>query len=157
MPGSQTRRDVERLAGMQRGSATHGESLAARELAGMLAARGLQPTLESELAVGGFWQSTGLAAAAGALAGAVGGRARGAGAAAAAIAAGLMADDVDNGAHLLRRMLVKRETTNVIAWAGDAEATETVVLVAHHDAAHTGLLFHPGLIPRLSRLAPGWY
>jgi len=34
----------------------------------MLAARGLQPTLESELAVGGFWQSTGLAAAAGALA-----------------------------------------------------------------------------------------
>lgn len=157
MPGSQTRRDVERLAGMQRGSATHGESLAARELAGMLAARGLQPTLESELAVGGFWQSTGLAAAAGALAGAVGGRARGAGAAAAAIAAGLMADDVDNGAHLLRRMLVKRETTNVIAWAGDAEATETVVLVAHHDAAHTGLLFHPGLIPLLSRLAPGWY
>lgn len=157
MPGSQTRRDVERLTGMQRGSATHGETLAARELAGMLAERGLKPTLESELAVGGFWQSTGLAAAAGALAGSVGGRARRACTVAGALAAALMADDVDNGAHLLRRVLVKRETTNVLAWAGDENASETVVLVAHHDAAHTGLLFHPGLVPLVSRLAPGWY
>jgi len=32
-----------------------------------------------------------------------------------------------------------------------------VILVAHHDAAHTGLIFHPGLIPLVNRLAPGWY
>jgi Zn-dependent M28 family amino/carboxypeptidase len=31
------------------------------------------------------------------------------------------------------------------------------VLVAHHDAAHTGLLFHPGLVPLVNRIAPGWY
>jgi hypothetical protein len=38
----------------------------------------------------------------------------------------------------------------VIAEAGDREADRTVVLVAHHDAAHTGLVFHPAL----GRLAP---
>jgi hypothetical protein len=45
----------------------------------------------------------------------------------------------------------------VLASAGDESARETVVIVAHHDAAHTGLLFHPGLVPLVSRLAPGWY
>ena len=69
----------------------------------------------------------------------------------------MIADDVDNGAHLLRRVLPQRRTTNVLAWAGDPSARETVVLVAHHDAAHTGLLFHPGLVPLVNRLAPGWY
>jgi len=69
----------------------------------------------------------------------------------------LMADDVDNGAHLLRRALPHRATTNVLAWAGDPHARETVVIVAHHDAAHTGLLFHPGLVPLVNRIAPGWY
>jgi hypothetical protein len=68
-----------------------------------------------------------------------------------------MADDVDNGAHLLRRALPQRATTNVLAWAGDLQARETVVIVAHHDAAHTGLLFHPGLVPLVNRIAPNWY
>ncbi|HTA37328.1 MAG TPA: M28 family peptidase, partial [Solirubrobacteraceae bacterium] len=68
-----------------------------------------------------------------------------------------MADDVDNGSQLLRRVLPRRTTTNVLGWAGDPHARETVVLVGHHDAAHTGLLFHPGLVPLVNRLAPGWY
>jgi len=34
------------------------------------------------------------------------------------------------------------------AEAGDPDAAETVVVVAHHDAAHSGLVFHPAL-PRL--------
>jgi len=29
--------------------------------------------------------------------------------------------------------------------------------VAHHDAARTGLMFHPGLVPLINRLAPRWY
>lgn len=91
------------------------------------------------------------------LGGVFGGRSRRAGAALAGAAAGLMADDVDNGAHLLRKLLPRATTTNVLAWAGDPQGQETVVLVAHHDAAHTGLLFHPGLVPLVNRLAPGWY
>jgi hypothetical protein len=42
----------------------------------------------------------------------------------------------------------------VIAEAGDRSAARTVVFVAHHDAAHWGLLFHPGVLPAIDRVAP---
>ncbi|MCW3029883.1 MAG: hypothetical protein JWM66_16, partial [Solirubrobacterales bacterium] len=152
-----TREDVERLAAIERGSASEGEARAARLLAEMLRARGLEPELERERASGRFWRSTAIAAAAGVAAGLLGRRTRAGGTALAALAALLMADDVDNGGHLLRRLLPRGETTNVLAWSGDLDARETVVLVAHHDAAHTGLLFHPGLVPLVNRIAPTWY
>jgi Peptidase family M28 len=42
----------------------------------------------------------------------------------------------------------------VLAGLGDPEAPRTVVFVAHHDAAHSGLVFHPAL-PRLGmKLVP---
>ncbi len=157
MPSADVRRDLERLAAIVRGSASQGEARAGELLAQMLRERGLEPVFEQEMAVGGYWQSTGLAAGAAMLAGALGARSRRAGALLAAGAAALMADDVDNGAHLLRRALAHRATANVLAWAGDANARETVVVVAHHDAAHTGLLFHPGLVTLVNRIAPGWY
>jgi len=157
MPGARTLSDIAELAAIDRESASDGEACAARALAGMLAARGVQPALESERAVGGFWQSNGLAAAAALAAGMLGRRSRPAGTALAALAAALIADDVDNGRQLLRRLLPKRETTNVLARVGDARARETLVIVAHHDAAHSGLLFHPGLVPLVSRIAPRWY
>jgi Peptidase family M28 len=152
-----TREELLRLAAIERGSASHGEARAAKLLLEMFRARGLEAKLEHESAAGGFWPSTGLAAGAGALAGLIGGRARFAGAALATAAAGLMADDVENNAHLLRRALPRSTTTNVLAWTGDPDSRETLVLVAHHDAAHTGLLFHPGLVPLVNRIAPGWY
>ncbi|HEX4438108.1 MAG TPA: M28 family peptidase [Solirubrobacteraceae bacterium] len=148
---------VEQLAAIERGSAGPGEARAAALLAEMLAVHGLAPELESERAVGGFWQSTGIAAGAGVLAGLLGRRRRAVGSALGALAAGLMADDVENGAHLLRRLLPKRKTTNVLTWTGDPDARETVVVVAHHDAAHTGLLFHPGLVPAIAARFPDWY
>ncbi len=157
MLSADVRRDLERLATIVRGSASEGEARAAQLLSDMLRGRGLDPILEQETAVGGYWQSTALAAGAAVLAGALGARSRRAGALLAAGAAALMADDVDNGAHLLRRALPERATTNVLAWAGDRDASETVVLIAHHDAAHTGLLFHPGLVPLVNRIAPRWY
>jgi Peptidase family M28 len=152
-----TRQDVERLAAIERGSATDGEAEAAALLAEMLRARSLAPQLERERASGRFWRSIGAAALAGVAAGVIGARHRRRGAALAGLAAALMADDVDNGGHLLRRVLPRGTTTNVLAWTGDPVARETVVLVAHHDAAHTGLLFHPGLVPLVNRIAPVWY
>ncbi|HEX4482564.1 MAG TPA: M28 family peptidase [Solirubrobacteraceae bacterium] len=152
-----TRQDLLRLAAIERGSASDGEAQAAELIGEMMRRRGLWPTLEREPAAAGFWPSTGLAAAAGTLAGLIGRRSRSAGAALATAAAALMADDVDNGAQLLRRVLPRRTTTNVLGWTGDPHARETVVLVGHHDAAHTGLLFHPGLVPLVNRIAPGWY
>jgi Peptidase family M28 len=152
-----TREDIRRLAAIERASASDGETQAAELLAEMMAARRLWPTLEREPASGRFWRSTGAAAAAGAVAGLIGRRSRFAGAALATLAAALMADDVDSRRHLLRRVLPRRTTTNVLAWTGDPHARETVVLVAHHDAAKTGLLFHPGLVPLVNRIAPRWY
>jgi Peptidase family M28 len=148
---------LERLAAIERGSATDGERRAAELLAGLMRERGLEPELERERGVGGFWQSTGLAAGIAFLAGLLGRRRRGLSTLLAGAATALMADDVDNGSMLLRRLLPKRETTNVLAWTGDPQATETVVVIAHHDAAHTGLLFHPGLTPAISRRFPRWY
>jgi len=159
--GERVRSDVERLAGGEpRGSGTPGEAAAARLLCEMFIERGVEATIEQEQAVAGFWLPTGLLAAAGAIAGMVGGerrRRRVAGALLAGCAALLMADDVENGPHLLRRLLPKRTTSNVLAWVGEPDAKQTLVLVAHHDAAHTGLLFHPGLVPLVNRIAPAWY
>jgi hypothetical protein len=154
---AEVRDDLERLAAIVRGSATDGEAEAARLLADMMRRRKLDPLLEREMVVGGYWQSTGLAACAGVVAGLLGSRSPRIGALLGGVAAALMADDVDSGRHLLRRVLPKRPTTNVMAWAGDADASETVVIVAHHDSAHTGLLFHPGLVGLVDRVAPGWY
>ncbi|HXD53156.1 MAG TPA: M28 family peptidase [Solirubrobacteraceae bacterium] len=162
MTATDPRAALHALAAIERGSAGPGEERAAELIAGLLGEHGLEAWLEREPAVGGFWQSTGLAAAAGALAGAIGlrggsPRRRAAALALSAAAAGAMADDVDGGRHHLRWLLRKRSATNVLAWAGDPAARETVVIVAHHDAAHTGLLFHPGLVPALARRFPDWY
>jgi peptidase M28-like protein len=152
------REDIARLASIGRGSGTAGEAQAAEMIAEMLRSRGVQaPSIERERAVEGFWLPTGIAACLGVAGGVLGARRRWAGALLAAGAAALMADDVDAGPHLLRRLLPKRATSNVLGWCGDPEASETLVLIAHHDAAHTGLLFHPGLVPLVNRLAPRWY
>ncbi len=41
--------------------------------------------------------------------------------------------------------MARRSAWNVVAETGPAGARRTVVLVAHHDAAHPGLLFHPAI------------
>ncbi|HEY1833230.1 MAG TPA: M28 family peptidase [Solirubrobacteraceae bacterium] len=151
------RDEIEQLANLRRAPGSKGEAQAAELIAEMLRARGLDASIERERCVAGFWLATGVAAVLGAAAGWVGGRRRAVGAVLGIGAATLMADDVDGGPHLLRRLLPKRNTPNVLAWAGDEHARETIVLVAHHDAANTGLLFHPGLVPLVNRIAPEWY
>lgn len=54
-----------------------------------------------------------------------------------------MFDEVGAGRRWLRAILPKRPTANVVARAGDAEAARTLVVVAHHDAAHTSVFFDP--------------
>ncbi len=148
---------VDELAALERGSASDGELRAASTLVQMFAERGLAAEIEHEQAVGDYWRASGLAAAAAVAAGALARRSRLAATALAGAAAALIADDVDCGRHVLRRALPKRTAANVLAWAGDPAAARTVVLVAHHDAARTGLLFHPGLVPAISRAAPDFY
>ena len=147
---------VEHLAAIERPSASDGERRAAEWIRDRLAEHGAEARVEAERAHGGYWIPLGLMSAAAAAAGlARGSRAR-AGLLAAAAAAGI-ADDVSAGPHLFRRLLRHRPTYNVVAEAGDRRAARTIVFVAHHDAAHGGLVFAPQLTTVPADAFPGWY
>jgi Peptidase family M28 len=140
-------RVVRELASYERPSASEGERRAAEWLAGELRDAGARDVrVEEERAHGGYWWPLGLLNAASALA-ALAGRVPAAlvgGSAAAAVY-----DDVSGGRlWFRRRALPHRPTWNVLAEAGDPDAPRTVVFSAHHDAAHSGLVFHPAL-PRI--------
>jgi acetylornithine deacetylase/succinyl-diaminopimelate desuccinylase-like protein len=141
-------RVVRELASFERGSASAGERRAAEWIAGELRAAGCREVrVEEERAHGGYWWPLGLLNAAALVAAALGRRA---GAVVGAVAAAAVYDDVSGGKlWFRRRALPHRATYNVIAEAGDPRADRTVVFLAHHDAAHSGLVFHPAL-PRVA-------
>jgi acetylornithine deacetylase/succinyl-diaminopimelate desuccinylase-like protein len=162
-------RAIYELAGMRRPSASEGERIAAESIAGHLRELGCAAAVEQGRAHGGYWWPIGLANGVAAIAGlaalrglrpraqAAGGlrpRARlGTAIAAGAAAAGLW-DDLGQGRRWMRRLLPRRPTYNVVARAGDPDAERTIVVVAHHDAAHSGLVFHPALGQLGPKLAP---
>jgi len=145
---------VHALAAFERPSASEGERRAAEWIAARIREHGHPASVEVERAHGGYWWPLGVLNGGAALAGLAARRSRSrrarllAGALAAAAAAAIW-DDVGGGRLWFRRAaLPHRDTFNVVAEAGDPAAAETVVVVAHHDAAHSGLVFHPAL-PRL--------
>ena len=76
--------------------------------------------------------------------------------AAGAFACAAIADDITGGRQWFRRRLLpSRPTWNVVAEAGDRRAPRTVVVVAHHDAAHTSVLFSPAPAAFVGRRFPG--
>ena len=144
-------RVVRELASYERPSASDGERRAADWLAGEFRAAGCRVRVEEERAHGGYWWPLGLLNAASALAALLGRRVA---AVVGAVAAAAVYDDVSGGRLWFRRLLPHRPTWNVVAEAGDPHGTRTVVFIAHHDAAHSGLVFHPAL-PRIGmKLAP---
>ena len=68
------------------------------------------------------------------------------------IGAAGIADDFPPGQRRLRRALPTRTTYNVVCELGDPDAERTVVLISHHDSAHSGLVFHPAVPPLADRL-----
>jgi hypothetical protein len=137
---------LEELERIERPSASEGERRAAEWLVGRFAELGAEARIEAEPAHGTYWWPLGLGATLGALGGiaALRGRRLLGGALAAAATAG-MASDYPPGKRHLRRLLPRRTTYNVVCELGPAEAERTIVLIAHHDAAHSGLVFHPEL------------
>jgi Peptidase family M28 len=146
-------RVVRELASYERPSASDGERRAAEWLARELEAAGCRDVrVEEERAHGGFWWPLGLLNTAAALAARLG---RLPAALAGGVAAAAVYDDVSGGRLWFRRAaLPHRPTWNVVAEAGDPGAPRTVVLVAHHDAAHSGLVFHPALPRKGMELFP---
>jgi len=146
---------IEHLAAIERPSASPGEREAAEWIRARFAEQGWAAHVETERAHGGYWWPlaalTGTAALAGAFA------PRPAAAAIGALTAAGIADDVSAGPHAVRRLLPQRDTYNVVAEAGDPKGARTIVLVAHHDAAHGGLIFDPRLITTLADRFPDFY
>jgi Peptidase family M28 len=140
------RAQLEELEQIERPSASEGERRAAEWLVERFAELGAEARIEAEPAHGTYWWPLGLGAGLGALGGiaALRGRRLLGGALAAAAATG-MASDFPPGKRLLRRLLPRRTTYNVVCELGPADAERTMVLIAHHDAAHSGLIFHPEL------------
>jgi len=146
---------VESLCRIHRPTASSGERRAAEWLLTKLRETGADGEIELDRVHGTFWWPLGLAAAAALVGGlaALRGR-RGLGAFIAA-AAGLAAlDDLPPGERRVRRLLPQRTATTVVAETGPPDAERTVVLVAHHDAAHSGLVYHPAIPEILFGRAP---
>lgn len=146
-------RVVRELASYERESASPGERRAAEWIAEELRGAGCRNVrVEEEQAHGGYWWPLGILNAISALAAFLG---RLPAALLGGAAAAAVYDDVGGGKlWFRRRALPHRSTWNVVAELGDPEAHRTVVLIAHHDAAHSGLVFHPAL-PRIGmRLVP---
>jgi hypothetical protein len=152
---------IHELAAMSRPSASDGERRAADSIARRLRALGCQATVEEERAHGGYWWPIGLVNAFAATAGLLALRrrrsvwSRALAVAIAGTGAAALWDDLGHGRRWFRHALLpQRPTWNVVGEAGDPAGEHTVVLIAHHDAAHSGLVFHPTL-PRIPlKVAP---
>ena len=143
---NELRDSVYTLAAIHRPSASPGEREAAHWIAAQLRELGCNVEVETGEAHGGYWWPVGLMTAGAAVGGLVSlmGK-RAVGVIAGALAAAGIADDIDSGRHFFRKRFLRRGPTwTVVAETGDAEADRTIVVLAHHDAAHSGLVFHPG-------------
>jgi hypothetical protein len=150
---------VETLAPIDRTPCSAGEREAAEWLASRLrAVSGVEVALEDEPSWGTFpptLTGLGLLGSAAAALLLAGGRKAGALVAAGALAG--IVDEAQNGPRIVRRLVRRRRrTVNVIARCGEdtGEALETLVVLVHHDAPQTGVLFDQTLQRRLYELAP---
>ncbi|MDQ2700562.1 MAG: M28 family peptidase [Actinomycetota bacterium] len=139
------RRKLEKLEVIDRPSASPGELEAAEWIAGEFRQIGVEPTIETESAHGTYWWPIGIGTSLGLLGSFAALRGRRLPATLlGALGAGVIATDFPPRSRPLRRLLPKNETYNVMAEIGEADAGQTVVVVAHHDSAHAGFIFHPG-------------
>jgi hypothetical protein len=137
---------LEELSSIHRPSASPGERRAAEWIVERFAELGTEARIESERAHGTYWWPLGIGAGASALANLAALRGQRLTATAlGALAGAALVDEFPPGKRRLRNRLVQGHTYNVISELGPDDAERTVVLVAHHDAAHSGLIFHPAI------------
>ncbi len=154
------RERLDELCSYERGSASEGEERAAQWLAGLLREAGARDVRveEEPMANGTFWWPIGLLAGAGALAGLAarrGGRfARALAAITGAAASALIADELPPGGRRFRRTLPTSSAHHVLGEIGPPDAERTIVVMAHHDAAHTAFFFNPAITEAVGENAP---
>jgi hypothetical protein len=131
------------LSQIDRSSCSKGEDEAAEWIAAALRELGLEAAVERERVHGTYWWPLGITSALAIAAAGIGRRHRLRAAAVGAAATAAVFDELSAGRRPLRRLLPKRTTANVVARAGDPDAARTLMVVAHHDAAHTSIFFDP--------------
>ncbi len=162
---------IESLAAIERAPCSPGERAAAEWLAQRLRGAGVADVaLEDEPSWGSFPPTATALSALGILGSALTltGHRRLGGVASGIALAGLL-DEIQNGPRIVRRA-VRREqrTVNVVGRIGDPQAARTLVVLAHHDAAQTGVMFDqtaakafherfPTVIPRIKTQPPQWW
>ncbi|MGN6557089.1 MAG: M28 family peptidase [Solirubrobacterales bacterium] len=146
MPGEADwlRERLEELERIERPSASEGERRAAEWLVARFAELGAQARIEAEPAHGTYWWPLGLGAVLGIVGATLALRGRRVlGALFGLAGAAGIAEDFPPRQRRLRRLLPARTTYNVTCELGDPDAERTVVFISHHDAPHSGLVFHP--------------
>jgi hypothetical protein len=128
----QTLRWIQPLAAIERPSASPGERRAAEWIVEQLGESATPARIEAEAAHGTHLPFA-LPSALALLAGLV--RSRPVASAMAALATVAIVDELGGHRRLVRRMLARRETYNVVAELGNPRGSRTVVFVSHHDAA----------------------
>ncbi len=137
---------VEALAPLERRAGSADERRAAEWLARRLTAAGARDARVEEVPFRDGYAKLGLPLNAAALTG---------NRLIALAAALLVADDASNYKRVWRRTVTRpKTTTNVIAEAGDADSERTLVVLAHHDAAPTGLIFDQSFQRALAKRFP---
>jgi hypothetical protein len=146
---------IRTLAAIERPPGSPGERRAAEWLADRLS----NGKLEGHPVHGGFWMPIAVLSSLAA----IGNRAL------ATIALIGLVDEIDCGSYVTRKLLGRRKTAvNVMAERGDPDAPRTLVVMAHHDAAQSGLIFHsgpqrwigrnfPSIIEKNDTAAPMWW
>lgn len=162
---------IDTLAPLDRAPCSSGEREAARWIAKRLTAAGCDAVARDDEDAWGTFPPTITAVGVAGLLGALlieRGRRR-AGALLATLAAGTLVDEVQNGPRLARRLLRrKRSTVNVVGSLGPDDAPRTLVVLAHHDAAQTGVVFdqswaralyarRPDLLAAGTKQIPQWW
>jgi hypothetical protein len=167
---------IESLAVLSRLPTSPGERQAARMIRDLFADAGCTARVEEVPAYGSYARPIGLLCAVATAAGLLAGRGRGKSRGRAVIgvlggsaaAYGIM-DDITGGRLIARRLLMRpRTTSNVLAEAGDPAADRTLIVLVHHDAAPSGVVFgqhaerwlaarHPGVIESMSSNPPLWW
>jgi hypothetical protein len=144
---------LEELERIYRPSASEGERRAAEWLVGQFRRLGVEARIEAAPAHGTYWWPLGIGTALGALGGILTLRGRRLlGVALGAIGAAGIASDFPPHQRRLRAPLPQRTAYNVVCEIGDPDAARTVIVGAHHDSAHSGLVFHPALPQIADRL-----
>jgi acetylornithine deacetylase/succinyl-diaminopimelate desuccinylase-like protein len=145
---------VRTLAGWKRPSASDGELRAAEWIAARLDDAGLNEVrLEREPAHGGYWWPLGLLSLASGSAALLGGRLTRLFVGSLA-ALGIWDELALSRGVWTRRFARRRRTTNVVGELGRRDAGACMVLIAHHDAAHSGAIFDPTVTYAFGRRFP---